>query len=167
MPQPPNYVPDFAVYIALGGMKRALFLLVVVFVAFAGAWAAFGFSQRFEAQLGEVAEASDFAAQMDKYRVNARLPGKTRAEQALWLQLGEQLSFRRRNNTTFTPDMLSMEAAYTYVRLSELAKDRKDEAASLELLEDAVAVCKQSTSVNCVAKDLLKIVRVIDGKETP
>ena len=151
----------------MDGMKRVLVFLVAVLVAFAGAWVAFGYSQRFEAQLREVAEASDFATQMDKYRVNARLPGKTRAEQALWLQLGEQLSFRRRNNSTFSPDMLSLEAAYTYVRLSELAKDRKDEAASLELLEDAVAVCKQSTSVNCLAKDLLKIVRVIDGKEIP
>jgi hypothetical protein len=148
-------------------MKRVLVSLVAVLVAFAGAWVAFGYSQRFEAQLREVAEASDFATQMDKYRVNARLPGTTRAEQALWLQLGEQLSFRRRNNSTFSPDMLSVEAAYTYVRLSELAKDRKDEAASLELLEDAVAVCKQSTAVNCLAKDLLKFVRVIDGKETP
>ena len=127
----------------------------------------FVYSQRFEAQLREVAEANDFAIQMEKYKDNARLPGKTRAEQALWLQLGEQLSFRRRNNATFSPDMLSMEAAYTYVRLSELAKDRKDEAASLELLEAAVAVCKQSRSVNCLAKDLLKIVRVVDGKETP
>jgi hypothetical protein len=60
-----------------------------------------------------------------------------------------------------------VDAAYTYIRLSELAKDRKDEAASIELLEDAVAICKQSKSVNCRAEDLLKIVRVIDGKETP
>ena len=63
--------------------------------------------------------------------------------------------------------MLSVEAAYTYVRLSELAKDRKDEMASLELMEDAVAICKESSSVNCLAKDLLKIVRVVGGKETP
>ena len=152
---------------ALGGMKRVLSLLGAVLVAFAGAWVAFGYGQRFEAKLGELTEASDFARQMEKYSVNARLPGKTRAERALWLQLGEQLSFRRRNNSTFSPDILSVEAAYTYVRLSELAKDRKDEAASLELLEDAVAVCKQSKSVNCRAEDLLKIVRVMDGKETP
>jgi hypothetical protein len=148
-------------------MKRVLLLLVAVLVAFAGAWAAFGYSQRAEAKFREIVEASDFAIQMEKYSAIARLPGKTRAEQALWLQLCEQLSFRRKNNSTFSPDMLSLEAAYTYVRLSELAKDRKDEAASLELLQDAVALCKQSTSVNCLTKDLLKIVRVIDGKETP
>jgi hypothetical protein len=151
----------------MDGMKRVLVLLTAVLAAFAGAWAAFGYSQHFEAQLKEVAEANDFAIQMEKYKVNARLPGKTRAEQALWLQLGEQLSFRRRNNSTFPADMLSIEAAYTYARLSELAKDRKDEAASLELLEDAVAICRQSMSVNCLANDLLKIVRVMDGKETP
>lgn len=139
--------------------------VLVLFIAFAVAWSAFNYGQRFEAHVREVAEASDFATHIDKYRAYARLPGKTRAEQVLWLQLGEQLSFRRRNNSTFSPDMLSVEAAYTYVRLHKLAKDRKDEAASFELLEDAVAVCKQSASVNCRAEDLLEIVRVIDGKE--
>ena len=148
-------------------MNRPLVFLVAVLVAFACGWAAFGYSQHSEAKLREVVEASDFATQMEKYRVNVRLPGNTRAERALWLQLGEQLSFRRRNNPTFSSDMLSVEAAYTYVRLSELAKDRKDEMASLELMEDAVAICKESSSVNCLAKDLLKIVRVVDGKETP
>ena len=147
-------------------MKRVVSLLGAVLVAFLSAWAAFGYGQRSEAKLRELAEASDFASQVEKYGVSARSSGKTRAERALWLQLGEQLSLRRRNNSTFPADILSVDAAYTYVRLSELAKDRKDEAASLELLEDAVAVCKQSKSVNCRAEDLRKLVRAIDGKET-
>ena len=148
-------------------MKRFLLTFAVVVVSFVAAWAACNFSQRSDASFRELVESLDFSEQMEKYRASAGLPGKTRAEHALWLQLGEQLAFRRRNNSSFPTDMLSIDAAYTYVRLSELAKERNDVTASRELLEDAIAICKQSMSPNCRAEDLRKIVRVIDGKEKP
>jgi hypothetical protein len=151
----------------LGGMKSILSHLVAATVAFTAGWAAFGYVQHSEAKLREFSEAGDFAAQMEKYSASARSPGRTRAEHALWLQLGEQLSFRRKNNSTYPADIVSIDAAYTYARLAELAKDRNDVAASVELLENAVAVCKQSKSANCQTEDLLKIVRLIDGKEKP
>ena len=147
-------------------MKTALVLGTVV-AAFVGGWVASDFSQRSKASIVEIAEASDFAVRMEKYRASARESEKTKAEQALWLQLGEQLAFRRRNNPTFPADLLSIDAAYTYVRLSDLARERGDQAASLGLIKDAVAVCKQSKSVNCGAAELRKIMRVIDGKEKP
>jgi hypothetical protein len=148
-------------------MKKLLLTITAVVATFAAAWTACHFIQRTDATFKELAEANEFSVQMEKYRTSASLPGKTRAESALWLQLGEQLSFRRRNNATFPSDALSIDAAYTYVRLSDLAKERNDQTAFLELLDDAIAICKQSSSPNCRAEALQKIVHVVDGKEKP
>jgi hypothetical protein len=148
-------------------MKHLLVLCGAVGATLLGAWSAFGWSQRAEASSRELADVVAFNAQMETYTARARLPGRVKAEQALWLQLGEQLSFRRRNNALLPPDTLSLDAAYTYVRLSELVKDRGDVTASLELLEEAVALCKQSKSVNCGVAEMQKIVHVVDGKERP
>jgi hypothetical protein len=120
-----------------------------------------------EASSREVSEAIAYSAVVEKYGKNAKSSDDILAEQALWLQLGEEMSFRRRDHPLFTADFLSMDAAQTYVRLSELAKKRKDETKAITLLNEAVTVCKQSKSVDCQAETLLKIVRVIDGKETP
>jgi len=146
-------------------MKNFFLTLAAVLVAFAAGWTACNFTQKAAASFNEITEANDFSAQMARYRADAGLSGKTTAEHALWLQLGEQLAFRRRNNATFSADLLSVDAAYTYVRLSELAEERKDTTASVELLQYAIAVCKQSQSPNCHVEALRRLVHVIDGKE--
>jgi hypothetical protein len=146
--------------------KVLIFIGVFAAVCFCVA-AAFQYGQKTEATIRDMSEDMAYAAVIEKYSKNAKSSDADLAEHALWLQLGEELSFRRRNSRFFTAESLSRDAAMTYVRLSELAKKRNEETKAAALLQEAVAVCQQSKSVNCQVESLLKIVRVIDGKETP
>ena len=149
-------------------MKKFLIATLAIITVAGLTWFACHFTQKTQHSFKEVAEANDFSVNMEKHKASAVLPGKTRAERALWLQLGEQLSFRRRDNPTFSTNMITVEAAYTYVRLSELAKEKNDDVAANELLEDAIALCKLSRmSPDCRSEDLQKFVRILDGKIKP
>jgi hypothetical protein len=148
-------------------MKAPAILIALLVVAVIAAGIGFKQGQRSETASREIVESSLYATQMKRFQTESLSKDKVKAEIALWLQLGEQLARRRRGNASFPPELVAIDAAYTYVRLSELFKEQKDEPKSAALLAEAVALCKQVWTKGCQPEALLVMARVIDGQQKP
>ena len=148
-------------------MKRVLVFAALFSLGVMAAMLATGYARRVEDLQRDLNFAAAYSSRIEALQTDARSPDRARSEKALWLLLGEHLAFSRMKNQTLPPDIVFVEAADSYVRLAELANERKDAKSSVALLEDAVTTCKKSKSVNCQAETLLKLVRVLDGKATP
>jgi hypothetical protein len=148
-------------------MKRVLIFAFVFLLGVAVALIAINYTRRLHEVQRDLNDAVAYSSRVEELQADARSTDRAKVERALWLQLGEQLAFARKGNQTFPPDIVLVEAAYSYVRLAELAKERSDTPSSVLLLDQAVATCKKSKSVNCQRESLQKLVRVLDGKEKP
>jgi hypothetical protein len=148
-------------------MKRPFTLVALLAVTFISGAIGFKQGQRSQIASRETDETSSYVTQMKRFKTEALSKDKVKAEIALWLQLGEQLAMRRRGNASFPPELVAIDAAYTYARLSELFREQKDETKSAALLAEAVALCKEVWSKGCRPEELLVMARVINEREKP